>query len=254
MSGTVHVERVGRHILMAELDNPPRNTLQAGMVARLSEAVSEAEDDPDIRVLVISGRGPAFCAGADLRDKRDANEGRESPQPDLGGLFRKLEKTPLPVIGLINGACAGGGLELALQFDIRLASAEAKFICAGVNMGLVASAYRLPRLIGVAAAKAMLLTGSPFGAEAALRFNLVTEVHPPGELRAAGLAMAARIAGRAPLSVEATKRIADQAFDLPTEEGLRAQTDEARILSRSADHKAAVAAFLNKTDPVFTRG
>ena len=240
---------------MAELDNPPRNTLQAGMVTRLREAITEAESDPDIRVLVIAGRGPAFCAGADLRDKREALGGEETADapPDLVGLFRALEKTPLPVIGLINGWCVGGGLELALQFDIRLASTEARFVCAGVNMGLIASAYRLPRLIGVAAAKAMLLTGSPFDAEAALRFNLVTELHPAGELKAAGIAMAERIASRAPLSVEATKRIADLAFDLPTEDGQRAQLQEAMILSRSADHRAAVTAFLNKTDPVFTR-
>lgn len=251
MSNAVHIERIGRHILMAELDNPPRNTLQAGMVARLQEAIVEAEDDREIRVIVISGRGPAFCAGADLRDKLAATEGGVAT--DLGGLFRRLENTRLPVIGLINGWCVGGGLELALNFDIRLASTEAKFVCAGVNMGLIASAYRLPRLIGVAAAKAMLLTGSPFDAQTALRFGLVTEVHAPADLRAAGIAMAERIATRAPLSVEAAKRIADQAFDLTPEAGGRALGNEAKLLMASQDHKAAIAAFLNKTDPVFTR-
>jgi enoyl-CoA hydratase/carnithine racemase len=255
MSGTVHVERVGRHILTAELDNPPRNTLQAGMVARLHEAVLEAEADGETRVLVITGRGPAFCAGANLRDEHAATEGRAPAEFQTGirGLFQSLDATRLPVVGLINGWCVGGGLELALYLDIRIASLQAKFVCAGVNVGLIASAYRLPRLVGVAAAKAMLLTGSPFDAEAALRFNLVTEVHPPEALRAAGLALAERIASRAPLSVEASKRIADMALDLPREEGDRALGREAKVLAQSEDHKAALAAFLAKTEPVFTR-
>jgi len=255
MSGTVHLERIGRHILMAELDNPPRNTLQAGMVARLHAALSEAESDRQTRVLVITGRGPAFCAGANLREEHDVAEGR-APAKSLTGirdLFHSLNATRLPVVGLINGWCVGGGLELALYFDVRVASSQAKFVCAGVNVGLIASAYRLPRLVGVAAAKAMLLTGSPFDAEAALRFNLVTEVHPPEALRAAGLALAERIASRAPLSVEASKRIADMALDLPPDEGDRAMGREAKVLAQSEDHKAALAAFLGKTEPIFDR-
>jgi enoyl-CoA hydratase/carnithine racemase len=255
MSGTVHLERIGAHILFAELDNPPRNTLQSGMVARLQEIVLEAETNHDIRVVVITGRGPAFCAGADLREELAAAEGRGTHdfQKAIAALLKSLNTLRVPVIGLINGWCVGGGLELALYLDIRIASTEAKFTCAGVNVGLIASAYRLPRLIGVAAAKAMLMTGSPFDAEAALRFNLVTEVHPPEALRAAGLAMAERIASRAPLSVEASKRVADLAPDLTLEEGDKAMRREAATLARSDDHRAAVAGFLNKTTPIFTR-
>jgi len=255
MSGTVHLQQIGEHILWAELDNPPRNTLQARMVAGLRQAVDRAHEDTAIRVLVVTGRGPAFCAGADLREELGAAEGSggQEASGSIGELITRMEACRVPVVGLINGWCVGGGLELALCCDIRIASTEARFIAAGVNVGLIASAYRLPRLIGVAAAKAMLLTGSPFDAETALRFSLVTAVHPPEALQAAGVALAERIAGRAPLSVEAAKRMADRAPELTRDEGARAATAEARALQRTDDHKAAVRAFIGKTDPVFTR-
>ncbi|MBV9994358.1 MAG: enoyl-CoA hydratase/isomerase family protein [Caulobacteraceae bacterium] len=255
MSGTVHLERIGRHVVLAELDNPPRNTLRAGMVGALQSALVAAEADHEVRAFVVTGRGPAFCAGADLNDERAATEtpGGGEFRTGLGTLFASLERTRLPVIGLINGWCVGGGLELALCCDLRLASSEAKFVCAGVNVGLIASAYKLPRLIGVAAAKAMLLTGSPFDAEAALRFNLVTEIHAPDRLRAAGVALAERIASRAPLSVEASKRVADLALHLSPEDGGRMERREARALAQTEDHKGAVAAFLGKSAPTFVR-
>jgi enoyl-CoA hydratase/carnithine racemase len=255
MSGTVHLQQIGEHILWAELDNPPRNTLQARMVAGLREAVDRAHIDTAIRVLVVTGRGPAFCAGADLREELGAAESGERLEGAglIGELIERMEACRVPVVGLINGWCVGGGLELALCCDIRIASTEARFTAAGVNVGLIASAYRLPRLIGIAAAKAMLLTGSPFDAEAALRFGLVTAVHAPDALSAAGLALAERIASRAPLSVEAAKRMADRAPEMTREEGARAATAEARALQTTDDHKAAVRAFIAKAQPVFTR-
>jgi enoyl-CoA hydratase/carnithine racemase len=157
------------------------------------------------------------------------------------------------VIAAINGWCVGGGVELALCCDLRLAATEAKFVCAGVNVGLTASAYRLPRLIGVAHAKHMLFTGLPYEAESALRFGLVNEIHPPAELLPAALRLAEHIASRAPLSVEASKRLASAAPDLTPQEALAAQAEELATLIGTADHLAAVQAFVEKRPPVFTR-
>jgi enoyl-CoA hydratase/carnithine racemase len=168
-------------------------------------------------------------------------------------LLERLDATRAPVIAAINGWCIGGGFELALCCDIRMASTEAKFVCAGVNMGLMASAYRLPRLIGVSRAKAMLLTGLPHDAETAERFGLVTAVHAPEALAGAASALAERVASRAPLSVEATKRIAGRALDLSPEEAAPMQAKALSVLRRSSDHKAAVAAFREKREPTFTR-
>jgi enoyl-CoA hydratase/carnithine racemase len=117
----------------------------------------------------------------------------------------------------------------------------------------MASAYRLPRLIGVARAKHMLLTGSPHDAATAERFGLVTAVHSPQTLMAEALALGERIASRAPLSVEATKRTAALAPDLSPEEAAKVNARELSVLGRSADHKEALAAFIAKREPVFKR-
>jgi enoyl-CoA hydratase len=145
----------------------------------------------------------------------------------------------------------GGGLALALACDIRIASTQAKVVCAGVNVGLMASAYRLPRIIGVARAKHMLLTGLPQDAATAERFGLVTAVHAPEELLAAASALAERIASRAPLSVEATKRIASRA--LPPADIAEAMRKELDLLVKSADHAEALAAFREKRESKFRR-
>jgi enoyl-CoA hydratase/carnithine racemase len=117
----------------------------------------------------------------------------------------------------------------------------------------MASTYRLPRLIGTSRAKAMLLTGLPHDAETAERYGLVTGLHAPEELRPAAIALAQRIASRAPLSVEATKRTAGRAVDMSPDEAAAMLGDELRVLRRSNDHKAALAAFRERRDPVFTR-
>jgi enoyl-CoA hydratase/carnithine racemase len=219
------------------------------MRATFMAALDEVETNDALRCLIVTGRGRAFCAGDDLKNVSPAGE-------DLAGFGRlldRLEATRVPVIAAVNGWCVGGGFELACCCDIRLASTEAKFVCAGVNVGLMASTYRLPRLIGVSRAKAMLLTGLPHDAEAAERYGLVTGLHAPDELRPAAIALAERIASRAPLSVEATKRTAGRAPDLSPEDANRMLGQELRVLRRSNDHKAAVAAFRERRDPVFSR-
>jgi enoyl-CoA hydratase len=153
----------------------------------------------------------------------------------------------------VNGHCVGGGLEIALCCDIRLASTKASFTAAGVNVGLMASAWRLPRIIGVAKAKVMLLTGLPVDARGALGNGLVTEVHEPDALLDAAVALAGRIASRAPLSVEATKRVASRAIDMDAEAAAASNVEEIAILSATEDHAGAVAAFAERREPVFRR-
>jgi enoyl-CoA hydratase len=122
-----------------------------------------------------------------------------------------------------------------------------------VNVGLMASTYRLPRLIGISRAKAMLLTGSPFDAAVMEAWGLVTALHAPDQLRDAALALAERIASRAPLSVEATKRFADRAVDMSPGEAREMLVCELSVLQASRDHQEAISAFIEKREPVFTR-
>jgi len=249
VSGEVHVERAGHGVVQLTLDNPPMNPLGVEMRATFMAALDRVEADDSLRCLVITGKGRAFCSGDDLK--------AVSPQgEDLAGfgrLLERLEAARAPVIAAVNGWCVGGGFELACCCDIRIASTEAKFVCAGVNVGLMASTYRLPRLIGVSRAKAMLLTGLPHDAETAERYGLTTGVYAPEALMPAALTLAERIASRAPLSVEATKRTANRAPDLCPEDANRMLGDELRVLRKSQDHKIAVAAFRERKDPLFTR-
>jgi len=249
VSGEVHVEPAGHGVVQLTLDNPPMNPLGVEMRATFMAALDRVEADDSLRCLVITGKGRAFCSGDDLK--------AVSPQgEDLAGfgrLLERLEAARAPVIAAVNGWCVGGGFELACCCDIRIASTEAKFVCAGVNVGLMASTYRLPRLIGVSRAKAMLLTGLPHDAETAERYGLTTGVYAPEALMPAALTLAERIASRAPLSVEATKRTANRAPDLCPEDANRMLGDELRVLRKSQDHKIAVAAFRERKDPLFTR-
>ena len=249
MAGTVHVEQISDAIMLLEIDNAPANVLGAEMRDVFMAALDRAESGDAVRCLIVTGRGRAFCSGDDLK-----SEG--PPQDDLAGFGRlldRLEATRVPVVAAVNGWCLGGGFELALCCDVRLASTAATFTAAGVNVGLVASTYRLPRLIGVSRAMSMLLTGLPHDAETAERYGLVTGVYSPEGLRGAAVALAERIASRAPLSVEAVKRTARRAPDLSPEEANAIWGAEQRVLRGSDDHKAALAAFRERRDPVFTR-
>jgi enoyl-CoA hydratase/carnithine racemase len=249
MSGQVHVQPVSEAVVLLEIDNPPMNPLGVEMRATFMEALDQVEANDALRCLIVTGRGRAFCSGDDLKNVSPAGE-------DLAGFGRlldRLEQTRVPVVAAVNGWCVGGGFELACCCDIRIASTEAKFVCAGVNVGLMASTYRLPRLIGVSRAKAMLLTGLPHDAETAERYGLVTGLHAPQALRDAAIVLAERIASRAPLSVEATKRTANRALDLSPDDWGAIAGPELRVLRKSNDHKAAVAAFRERRDPLFTR-
>jgi len=253
VTGQIHVSRPGDAIVLLEIDNPPSNALAEAPRRRLEAELDAIETDHAVRAVVLTGRGKGFCSGDDLREAAARGEGDRSSLGQFGRMLDKLESLRVPVIGAINGHAVGGGLELALCCDIRLAAAEARFLAAGVNVGLMASVYRLPRLVGTAAASSMILTGSAIDAARALAIGLVAEVHPRDQLLDAALELARRIASRAPLSVEASKRMIRQAFDLTPEAAREASGRELRVLSRSHDHREGVAAFVAKREPVFTR-
>ncbi|MFZ5668782.1 MAG: enoyl-CoA hydratase/isomerase family protein [Pseudomonadota bacterium] len=242
---TIHFSRPSPHVALIELDRPPANTLGAAMRRRLTAGLDAIEDDLDVRVVVLTGRGRQFCAGNDLRELADRAPDDLSPIDDFNVLVDRVEGLRPPTIAAVGGGALGGGLDLALACDIRLAAEGATFTASGVNVGLMASAGRLPGLIGLGPAKAMLLTGLPVDAPTALRTGLVTAVHPAGALLDEAMALAGRIAARAPLAVEAAKRLAGR----PGEEARATLT----ALAASADHREAVTAFLEKRTPAFSR-
>ncbi len=250
--GTVHFEHPADHVALLRIDNPPANTIGRAMRDGMLEKLAEIDADESLRVVILTGRDKVFCGGDDLREEK-GQEGRAENLRNFGRLLDTVERFRVPVVAAINGWCVGGGFELALCCDIRIASTAAQFVCAGVNVGLTASGYRLPRLIGMGPAKQMLLTGLETDAETAYHFGLVTALHKPDSLMGAAQALAERIASRAPLSVEATKRLASQALDLAPADGMAAMARELIPLAQSQDHAEAVSAFLEKRPPLFRR-
>lgn len=246
---TIHFSRPAPHVALIELDLPPTNALGAAMRRLMAEGLAAIEADADARCVVLTGRGRLFCAGNDLRELAGRAEGDLSPISDFNALIGQVEALRMPVIAAVNGGALGGGLDLALACDIRLAAEGSSFTASGVNVGLMASVGRLPALIGTGPAKAMLLTGSPVDAATALRFGLVTGLYPADRLLDEALALAVRIAGRAPLAVEAAKRFAGMSPDD------RALWMDATLesLAGSDDHREAVASFLEKRTPAFNR-
>ncbi|WP_232021746.1 MULTISPECIES: enoyl-CoA hydratase/isomerase family protein [Pseudonocardia] len=165
----------------------------------------------------------------------------------------RVEQLRVPTIAAVTGGAIGGGLELALSCDIRIAAEDAFFVAAGVNVGLIMSTWRLPGLIGLGPAKAMLLTGEPCDAATALRTGLVREVVPADALLPAALATAHRIAGRSPLAVEATKAAVDRAVGQDRRTARAELVARCAELIRSRDHREAVRAFLQRRAPRFHR-
>ena len=214
----LHISTPRPDIVLIEIDAPPANALGHSLRVEFFKALDAIENNLGVRAVILTGRGTNFCAGDNLREAMERGEGALESLGQFGQLLNKVEHLRVPVIAAINGAAVGGGLELALCCDIRIGTPASKFIAAGVNVGLMASVFRLPRLIGIARAKSMLLTGSPVAGQTALDFGLITQLHESDQLINEALRLAERIASRAPLSVEATKRQSSQAFDLTPEE------------------------------------
>ena len=246
---TIHFSRPAPHVALIELDLPPTNALGAAMRALMAEGLDGIEADPEVRALVLTGRGKLFCSGNDLRELADRPADDLSPISDFNALMARIEALRMPVIAAVNGGALGGGLDLALACDIRLAAEGASFTASGVNVGLMASVGRLPKLIGLGPAKAMLLTGLPVDAATALRTGLATAVCPADRLLPEALTLATAIAGRAPLAVEAAKRFAGMA---PADQTLWMDAT-LEALADSDDHREAVASFLEKRAAVFGR-
>jgi enoyl-CoA hydratase/carnithine racemase len=212
--------------------------------ARLLDAFAAIEADRAVRAVVLTGRNGAFCTGDDLAESLARDVATQSAAIlHFLDMCDRIAGCRVPVIAAVDGWCIGGGLELALAADIRLASDRASFACSAVRMGLTASAGRLAALIGESRAKPHLLTGAPFDAARALADGVVAEVHPAQALTGAALDMARTIASRAPLAVEAAKRVAS---------GLSTTEAEIPGLAATADHAEARAAFIAKRPAAFS--
>jgi E-phenylitaconyl-CoA hydratase len=233
------------------------NSLDPESKVQLVEAWKEISRNPDVFVAVLTGAGErAFCTGSDLKksiasDASVASEIYGSAKPDVD--FGELA-TPKPVIAAINGYALGGGLELALMCDIRIASRTAAFGLPEVCMGSMPGAggtQRLVRAIRQSDAMALMLTGERIDAAEALRIGLVSRVVEPGELLAAAMELAAKLARNAPLATSAIKYAALAGGELPLAAGLTLERHAFGLLRDTLDRQEGRTAFREKRKPVF---
>ncbi len=244
--------RVEGHVGTLTLDAPPLNLLTDPVRAAILDALADFRVR-DVRAVVLTGRGRAFCAGADLKDeaKLTADSVRAFLAADEA-VFTALSDYPGGVIAAVNGYAYGGGFELALACDIRLAARSARLAGVGVTIGLVVSTARLARLAGEAVAKDLLLSGRPVDAGEALDLGLVSAVVDDDALPGEAQEWARTIASRAPLSVRANKACLRHTEAMPLAEAVAYERGEWARLQRTQDHAEALRAFFDKRPPQFT--
>ena len=254
MSGLISLE-LGR-VAHLTLVNPPLNLVTEALLHELAAAldVLEAAAPDDVRAVVVSGSGErAFSAGSHVGEfeSQRGPAGRERHALE-SGVASRLAELPMPTIAAIEGNALGGGLELALCCDIRIASERARLGLPEVRLAVTPGAggtQRLPRVVGLARAKELILTGRVLSAEEAERIGLVTQVVPAGGALTAADGMAAEIALRGPLAVREAKRLIDQATDLDHNAGLAAELDASDRIFATDDLLEGATAFLEKRDP-----
>ncbi len=254
-------EKVGRKseedgVEILVLRNPPVNALSTALLADLGTRVAELESDPKVRAVILTGDGQYFSAGADLKEMATLDlAAAPAMVRRTHALFARLSGLGAPVVAAINGLALGGGLELALACDLRIAGESAKLGAPEVNYGLMPAyggTQRLPRLVGLAKAKELIFTGGMISAAEALRIGLVNKTVPAGQELRAARDLAHTMAQRAPKAVRAAKRAMVEGATASLAEGLELETGlfEREVLA-SEDLAEGIIAFAEHRPPKF---
>jgi len=257
MSELITVERADGAAWVTLNRADARNALSRAVNLELTALARELGDDAAVRAVVLTGAGDqAFCAGADLKERKGVPAAQARPYIDaISGAIDAWARLPKPTIAAMNGAAYGGGLELALACDFRVCVTGAEMGLTEVRLGIMPGAggtQRLPRLIGVAAAKELILLGRRVDAARALAIGLVHAVVPAGGLRAAVDGMLAELAACAPKSVAMAKAAIDRGIDVGIDEGLRIERQCYDVTLFSEDRDEGLRAFAEKRPPRFT--
>ncbi|HWQ23825.1 MAG TPA: enoyl-CoA hydratase-related protein [Gaiellaceae bacterium] len=254
----IRTEREGA-VAVVTIDHPPVNALSAALLEELEAELERLDADESVRAIVLRGAGErAFVAGADISEFPALREAASQETGSARGIQRlgaRMDAARTPFVAAIHGFCLGGGLELAMCCDLRVAAEDAQLGQPEIKLGLIpggGGTQRLPRLVGIGRALLLNLTGDFIDARTAYEWGLVEKVVPQAELLETALGLARTIAARSPHAVAVLRELARTTRDLPLEEGLRREAEGFRRCLASEDGLEGVTAFLEKREPRFS--
>lgn len=234
------------------------NALSGEVLTALSGALEEFEQDAEVRVILLTGQGKAFVAGADIAAMREMNAQQAAAFAKKGQeCFYKIESLTKPVIAVVNGFCLGGGNELAMACDLRLASEKAKFGQPEVNLGIppgFGGTLRLPRLVGLGKARELILTGEMIDAAEAHRIGLVNQVHPEEQLWEKALALANVLVEKGPAALNGVKLILTENWGMNADDAHRLEAEAFGACFETGEAREGMGAFLEKRKPNWAQG
>ena len=252
---TLRLDRQGRVAIITINRPDKRNALNIKTREEGAALLDQLREDDSVGVVVFTGAGDkAFVAGADIGEFAGRTAITQREVMTSRSLFTAIDTFPKPVIAMINGYCLGGGCELALACDIRIASENASFGQPEINLGIIpggGGTQRLPRLVGEGKAMEMILTGEIIDAQTAFTIGLVNHVVPADQLQAKTLEMANRIAEKSPIALQLAKEAVKLASKSNLDEGLRREVDLFALCFSTEDKNEGVSAFLEKRKPAF---
>jgi len=239
------------HVAVLTINRPEAlNALNSQVLGELSAAVTKADNDEDIYVIIITGAGKSFVAGADISEMKDCTAVTGKAFSEFGNsVFLQIEQLKKPVIAAVNGYALGGGCELALSCDIRIAGERAKFAQPETGLGITpgfGGTQRLPRVVGMSRAKELIFTCRQIGAQEAEKIGLVSQVVPQDELMDTALKMAESIAANAQVAVRQSKNAINRGMQCDIVTGVAYEVEAFGLCFATRDQKDAMNAFVNK--------
>lgn len=240
------------HAAIITINRPEAlNALNIDVLTELGQEIARAEKDDGVYVMIITGAGKAFVAGADIQHMKDLSSVEARAFGEYGSsVFRRIEESEKPVIAAVNGYALGGGCELAMACDIRIAGTKAKFGQPEVGLGITpgfGGTQRMPRIVGLSKAKELIFTAETIGAEEALRIGLVSKVVADEELMDSALEMANKIAKNAQIAVRQSKAAINTGMQSDISTGLSYEAQAFALCFSTEDQKDAMNAFVNKS-------
>lgn len=255
----LEIERHGAVGVIAMNRPQARNALAMGITIELRRALREAAADTEMRALILTGRGGAFCAGADVKEWADKAKG-DNPWPDMNWveeslkLVQQVHDMPKPTIAMIDGAAVGAGLDMALACDFRYASDRSKFVCSYTNVGYnpdCGGTWLMPRVIGLEAAKLFAFTGEMWTADKALERRLVSYVSAQERLQEETLAFAQRLASGPTVAIAQAKKLLNTAHTRSLSDQQLEEVAAGKICAKTKDHVEGLAAANERRAPRF---